>query len=48
MRGDLASLYQANLVRMDISGDISELFERGKEAERKRWMAENRARFDAA
>jgi putative peptide zinc metalloprotease protein len=35
----LASLYQANLVRMDISGDISELFERGKEAERKRWMA---------
>ena len=35
----LASLYQANLVRMDISGDISELFERGKEAERKRWMS---------
>ena len=35
----LASLYQANLVGMDISGDIGELFDRGKEAERKRWMA---------
>jgi len=35
----LASLYQANLVRMDVSGDISELFERGKEAERNRWMS---------
>ncbi|UTW03636.1 peptidase M50 [Amphritea atlantica] len=35
----LASLYQANLVGMDTSGDISELFERGKEAERTRWMA---------
>ncbi|WP_428033221.1 hypothetical protein [Amphritea sp.] len=35
----LASLYQANLVSMDTSGDISELFERGKEAERTRWMA---------
>lgn len=35
----LASLYQANLVGMDISGDISELFERGKEAERKRWIS---------
>jgi putative peptide zinc metalloprotease protein len=35
----LASLYQANLVGMDISGDISELFERGKEAERKRFIA---------
>lgn len=35
----LSSLYQANLIRMDISGDIGELFERGKEAERKRWMA---------
>jgi putative peptide zinc metalloprotease protein len=35
----LASLYQANLVRMDTSGDIGELFERGKEAERKKWMA---------
>jgi len=34
----LASLYQANLVRMAISGDISELFKRGKEAERKQWM----------
>jgi len=35
----LSSLYQANLVRMDISGDVSELFERGKEAVKKRWMA---------
>ena len=35
----LSSLYQANLVGMDTSGDISELFERGKEAERKRWVA---------
>lgn len=35
----LASLYQANLVRMDISGDIGELFERGQEAQRKQWMA---------
>ncbi len=35
----LASLYQANLVRMDIGGDVAELFERGKEAERKRWLA---------
>ncbi|MDO6563433.1 efflux RND transporter periplasmic adaptor subunit [Amphritea sp. 1_MG-2023] len=35
----LASLYQANLVGMDTSGDISELFERGKEAERTRWMS---------
>ncbi len=35
----LASLYQANLVSMDTSGDISELFERGQEAERTRWMA---------
>jgi putative peptide zinc metalloprotease protein len=35
----LASLYQANLVGMDTSGDIGELFERGKDAERKRWMS---------
>lgn len=35
----LASLYQANLVGMGISGDISELFERGKEAERKLWTS---------
>jgi len=35
----VSSLYQANLVGMGISGDISELFERGKEAERKRWTA---------
>lgn len=35
----LGSLYQANLVGMDISGDISELFERGQEAERKRWLS---------
>ena len=35
----LSSLYQANLVRMDVSGDISELFERGRDAERKRWMS---------
>ncbi|GLS91107.1 hypothetical protein GCM10007916_21760 [Psychromonas marina] len=35
----LASLYQANLVRMDISGDVGELFERGEEAQRKQWMA---------
>jgi len=35
----LSSLYQANLIRMDLAGDISELFERGKEATRKRWMA---------
>ncbi len=34
----LANLYQANLIRMDLSGDISELFERGKEATRKRWL----------
>jgi len=34
----LASLYQSNLIRMDISGDVSELFERGSEAKRKRWM----------
>lgn len=35
----LASLYQANLIRMDISGDVSELFERGSEAKRRRWLA---------
>jgi putative peptide zinc metalloprotease protein len=35
----LASLYQANLIRMDISGDVGELFERGEEAQRKQWMA---------
>lgn len=35
----LASLYKANLVGMDISGDISELFERGQDAERQRWFA---------
>jgi len=35
----LASLYQANLIRMDIGGDVSELFERGHEARRKRWLA---------
>ncbi|WP_417225272.1 peptidase M50 [Amphritea sp.] len=35
----LASLYQANLIGMDTSGDIGELFERGKEAERTRWMS---------
>lgn len=35
----LASLYQSNLVRMDVSGDISELFERGQKAERNRWMS---------
>jgi len=35
----LASLYQGNLVRMDIGGDIGELFERGHEARRKRWLA---------
>ncbi|MCX2979609.1 peptidase M50 [Halieaceae bacterium IMCC14734] len=34
----LASLYQGNIVRMDISGDVGELFERGSEAKRKRWM----------
>ncbi len=34
----LANLYQANLIRMDLSGDIAELFERGKEATRKRWL----------
>ena len=34
----LSSLYQANLIRMDLSGDIKELFERGSEATRKRWM----------
>jgi putative peptide zinc metalloprotease protein len=35
----LASLYQANLIRMDISGDIGELFERGKEAQRRQWIS---------
>jgi len=35
----LSSLYQANLVRMDISGDVGELFERGVEAKRKQWMS---------
>ena len=35
----LASLYQGNLIRMDISGDVGELFERGSEAKRKRWLA---------
>ncbi len=35
----LASLYQASLIRMDISGDVGELFERGQNAQRQRWMA---------
>ncbi len=35
----LASLYQGNLIRMDIGGDVDELFERGHEARRKRWLA---------
>lgn len=35
----LSSLYQANLVRMDSSGDVAELFERGSEATRRRWLA---------
>ena len=35
----LASLYQGNLIRMDIGGDVSELFDRGHEARRKRWLA---------
>jgi putative peptide zinc metalloprotease protein len=35
----LSSLYQGNLVRMDIGGDVGELFERGHEARRKRWLA---------
>ncbi len=34
----LSSLYQSNLIRMDMTGDIRELFERGTEATRKRWM----------
>lgn len=34
----LANLYQGNLISMDLSGDIAELFERGKEATRKRWL----------
>lgn len=39
----LASLYQANLVKMDISGDARELFERDQEAKRKRWMSKLRS-----
>ena len=35
----LASLYQGNLIRMDIGGDVAELFERGSEATRKRRLA---------
>lgn len=35
----LASLYQASLIRMDISGDVSELFQRGQDARHKKWMA---------
>jgi putative peptide zinc metalloprotease protein len=35
----LSSLYQGNLIRMDIGGDVGELFERGHEARRKRWLA---------
>lgn len=35
----LSSLYQANLIRMDISGDVGELFERNREATKKRWIA---------
>ena len=35
----LASLYQANLIRMDVSGDVNELFERGRDAKHKRWMS---------
>ncbi len=34
----LSSLYQGNLIRMDISGDVSELFERGSEAKRQRLL----------
>lgn len=35
----LANLYQANLIRMDISGDVSELFQRDQDARRQRWMS---------
>lgn len=34
----LASLYQGNVIRMNTSGDVGELFTRGKEAKRKRWL----------
>jgi len=35
----LASLYQGNLVKMDATGDVGELFERGSEAKKKKWLA---------
>ncbi|MDG1494472.1 MAG: hypothetical protein P8Q91_01225 [Porticoccaceae bacterium] len=34
----LASLYQGNLIRMEASGDIEELFKRGSDAKRKKWL----------
>ena len=34
----LASLYQGNLIKMEASGDIEELFKRGSDAKRKKWL----------
>ena len=34
----LASLYQGNLIKMEVSGDIEELFKRGSDAKRKKWL----------
>ena len=34
----LASLYQGNLIKMESSGDIEELFKRGSDAKRKKWL----------
>jgi putative peptide zinc metalloprotease protein len=39
----VGSLYQANLIRMDLSGDAAELFRHGNEQRRKRWMGKLRS-----
>jgi putative peptide zinc metalloprotease protein len=39
----LTSLYQGNVIKMDVSGDVAELFEREEEAKRKRWISKLRS-----